>query len=110
MEAISIRYGEDVDLPLDTGDNSVSADIFIGKPGGMYILTKHITLADGKGTFSFSGAEMEIPLDTYYYQINTNDSLGKTEKYPSPQGDCDGCDSDFPTFIVNEALDQIEVS
>jgi hypothetical protein len=111
MDSISIRYGEDVTLPLDAGDTTaISADIYIGKPGQVYILTKHITLTDGKGTFVFSGAETEIPLDTYYYQINVTDELGAVEKYPSPQSDCDSCDSEFPKFIVHEALDQIEVS
>lgn len=111
MEPISIRYGEDVTLPLDAGDvTAVSADIYIGKPGHVYVLTKHITLTDGAGTFVFTGSDTEIPLDTYYYQINITDAAGQTEKYPSPQGDCSGCESDFPKFIVNEALDQIEVS
>jgi hypothetical protein len=111
MESISIRYGEDVTLPLDTGDvTAVSADIYIGKPGVAYLLTKHITLTVGKGTFEFTGAEMEIPLGTYFYQINIINDLGGVEKYPSPQESCDGCDGDFPKFIVNEALDQIEVS
>lgn len=111
MEPISIRYGENVTLPLDAGDvTAVSADIYIGKPGQVYTLTKHITLTDGEGTFQFSGAETAIPLDTYYYQINVTDALGAVEKYPSPQGDCEGCGSDFPKFIVHEALDEIEVS
>lgn len=111
MEPIGIRYGESVTLPLDAGDvTAVSADIYIGKPGHVYVLTKHITLTLGKGTFAFSGAETEIPLDTYYYQINITDALGAIEKYPSPQGDCDSCGSDFPKFIVYEALDEIEVS
>jgi len=111
MESISIRYGEDVTLPLDAGDvTAVSADIYIGKPGQLFVLTKHITLTNGVGTFQFTGIDTQIPLDTYFYQINITDALGQTEKYPSPQGDCDGCGSDFPEFIVNEALDQIEVS
>jgi len=111
MESISIRYGEDLTLPLDAGDETaVSADIFIGKPGEVYVLTKNISLTDGKGTFVFSGAETSIPLDTYSYQINVTDDLGRVEKYPSPEDSCDGCENDFPKFIVCEALDEIEVS
>jgi hypothetical protein len=111
MEPISIRYGESVTLPLDAGDvTAVSADIYIGKPGSVYVLTKHITLVDGAGTFQLDETDTRIPLDTYFYQINVTDALGQVEKYPSPNGDCDGCDSDFPKFIVNEALDEIEVS
>lgn len=111
MEPISIRYGEDVTLPLDTGDlSAVTADIFIGKPGESYVLTKNIALTDGKGVFEFTGVETSIPIDTYYYQINVVDNLGKVEKYPSPDKRCDGCDGEFPKFIVCEALDEIEVS
>lgn len=111
MEPISIRYGESVTLPLDAGDvTAVSADIYIGKPGSAYVLTKHISLTAGVGTFTLSEIDTRIPLDTYSYQINVTDALGQVEKYPSPQGDCDGCDGDFPNFIVNEALDEIEVS
>lgn len=112
MEPISIRYGEDVNLPLDSGDSTaVSADIYIGLPGQAYILTKHITLTAGVGTFVLDGTDTSIPLGTYYYQINVTGSLGDVEKYPSPSGDCDGCTEDgFPQFIVNEALDVIEVS
>ena len=111
MEAISIRYGESLTLPLDTSDlTAVSADIYIGRPGEAYILTKNITLTDGKGTFVFTPSETDIPLGTYYYQINVTDALGAVEKYPSPDEVCDGCESDFPQFIVCEALDVIEVS
>jgi hypothetical protein len=111
MEPISIRYGESVTLPLDAGDaTAVSADIYIGKPGETYVLTKHISLVAGVGTFTLSATDTRIPLDTYFYQINVIDALGQVEKYPSPDGDCDGCNSDFPKFIVNEALDEIEVS
>lgn len=111
MESISIRYGESVTLPLQTGDTTaVSADIFIGKPGEVYVLTKNITLTDGDGTFVFMPAETEIPLDTYYYQINVTDNEGNIEKYPSPGTNCTDCETDFPKFIVCEALDEIEVS
>lgn len=111
MDTISIRYGEDVTLPLDTGDTTaVSADIYIGRPGEVYVLTKNITLVDGNGEFVFTGAETQIPLGTYYYQINVTDEDGAIEKYPSPQNSCDECDGNFPQFIVSEALDQIEVS
>ena len=111
MESISIRYGESLTLPLSTGDTTaVSADIFIGKPGEVYVLTKHITITDGEGVFVFTPLETSIPLDTYFYQINVTDNEGRIEKYPSPDKTCDGCDSDFPKFIVCEALDEIEVS
>lgn len=111
MEPISIRYGEKVTLPFDAGDvTAVSADIYIGKPGEAYVRTKHIDLVDGAGTFVLTSDDTKLPLGTYYYQINVIDALGEPEKYPSPQDDCDGCSSDFPKFIVNEALDEIEVS
>lgn len=111
MEPISIRYGETVTLPLDTGDTTaVSADIYIGKPGATYVLTQHISLVNGEGTFVLDSTDTRLPLDTYFYQINVLDALGKLDKYPSPDNDCDGCDSNFPEFIVNEALDEIEVS
>lgn len=111
MDAISVRYGENVTLPIDTGDTTdVSATIYIGNPGEVYTLSKTVSLTDGTGTFEFTALEMEIPLGTYHYQINTVDEDGHTSKYPSPQEDCDGCDSDFPQFIVCEALDKTEVS
>lgn len=111
MESINIRYGESLTLPLSTGDQfAVSADIFIGKPGQVYVLTKNITLVDGGGVFNFTPTETRIPLGTYSYQINVTDALGQVEKYPSPERNCTDCESDFPKFIVCEALDEIEVS
>lgn len=111
MDSISIRYGEDVTLPLDTGNIlDVSADIYIGKPGEAYIITKNITLTDGKGVFEITGAETQIPLGTYYYQVNVTGADGRVDKYPAPGSACSDCDSDFPQFVVAEALDETEVS
>ena len=111
MEPIIIRYGESLTLPLDSGDTTaVTADIYVGKPGAVYVLTKHITLTNGVGTFVLSTTDTQIPLDTYYYQINVVDASGYVSKYPSPEDDCDSDESDFPQFIVREALDLTEVS
>lgn len=111
MDEISIRYGESLTLPIDTGDpTALSADIYVGKPGQVYSITKHITLVNGMGTFVFDSTDTQIPLDTYYYQINVTDSGGYVEKYPTPEPNCTDCESDFPQFIVCEALDATEVS
>lgn len=111
MEPITIRYGEDVTLPIETGDaTDVSATIFIGNPGQLYVLTKTIALTEGAGVFELSPTETAIPLGTYSYQVNVIDSNSKVLKYPSPEGDCDACGNDFPEFIVVEALDSTEVS
>lgn len=111
MEPIIIRYGESLTLPIDAGDTSaVTADIYIGKPGQVYVLTKQAALTSGVGTFVFSTDDTKLPLDTYYYQINVIDEDGYVEKYPSPDETCDGCDGEFPKFIVSEALDEVEVS
>ena len=111
MDSITIRYGESLTLPLDTGDmTDVSADIYIGKPGEVYVLTQNITLTDGVGTFVFDTTDTALPLDTYYYQINVTDSDGYIQKFPSPEEDCEDCDTEFPQFVVCEALDVIEVS
>jgi len=111
MDPIIVRYGESLTLPLDAGDvTATSADIFIGKPGQAYVLTKNITLTDGVGTFTFSTSDTQLPLDTYYYQINVTDGGGYVIKYPSPEDICDDCDTEFPQFVVCEALDEIEVS
>lgn len=111
MEPISIRYGESLTLPLDAGDiTATSADIYIGKPGETYVLTKNAELIDGVGTFVFSSDETKIPLGKYYYQINVVDDTGYVEKYPSPEANCGDCESNFPEFIVGEALDVEEVS
>lgn len=110
MDTVSTRYGASLTLPVDTGDvTDVSADIYIGKPGQVYVLTKNITLTGGKGTFVFAPEDTEIPLGTYNYQINVTTASGDLDKYPSPEG-CDSCDDDFPEFIVAEALDLTEVS
>lgn len=111
MDSISIRYGENLTLPIETGDTeSVSADFFIGKPGELYVLAKHISLTNGNGIFEFSSHDTELPLGVYYYQINTTDGSGRVKKFPSPESYCDGCDNDFPQFIINEALDKTEIS
>lgn len=111
MEQISIRYGEDATLPIDVGDaTAVSADIYIGKPGEVYTLSKNASLTLGVGTFVFTSTETKIPIGTYYYQINVTDEDGYVSKYPSPDEECSGCEVDFPEFIVGEALDETEVS
>lgn len=110
MEPVTCRYGEDVTLPIDTGDiAAITADIYVGKPGETYKFTEQCDLVDGVGVFEIPGSKTEIALDTYYYQINVTSLDGTVDKYPSPQGDCDGCGSDFPKFIVSEALDVNEV-
>jgi hypothetical protein len=111
MDTVNIRYGEYYPLPIDAMDvTAVSADIYIGRPGQPYVLTKHADLVDGVGTFEFEETETTIPLGKYNYQINLINEFGKVRKFPSPEGDCDGCDNSFPEFIVWEALDSIEVS
>lgn len=111
MDSIKIRYGGGVTLPLETGDTTaVSADIYIGRPGEVYTLTKNIPLVDGNGVFELDEAETSIPLGKYYYQINVNFPTGGPKKYPSPEDGCYDEGSGFPVFIVAEALDEIEVS
>lgn len=111
MDSIAIRYGENVSLPINADDvQAVSADIYIGKPGETYKLTKHAELLEGIGVFEFTIVDTELPLDVYYYQINTTDGDGHVKKFPSPADCCDGCENNFPSFIVAEALDKIEVS
>jgi hypothetical protein len=112
LDSIFIRYGETLTLPIDTGDaTALSADIYVGKPGEVYTLTQNITLTDGAGTFVFSTTDTQIPLGTYYYQINVTDANGYVEKYPSPDESCSDCDDvNFPEFVVGEALDETEVS
>lgn len=109
MDSISIRYGENVTLPVDAGDAlATSADIYIGRPGEEYKLTKSVELTGGVGVFVFSSDETKIPLGTYYYQINITDANGYVEKYPSPEKGCETEDN-FPKFIIAEALDETEV-
>ena len=111
MDTISIRYGEDVTLPLNASDvTAVSADLYVGKPGEVYVLSKTIALTEGVGVFELDSTDTSIPLDTYYYQINVTDANGFVSKYPSPSDPCSDCDTDFPKFIVYEALDVVEVS
>ena len=110
MDSIAIRYGENLTLPIDTGDiTDVSADIYIGEPGQAFILTKHTELIDGIGSFVFSSLDTKLPLGTYYYQINTTDIDNYVTKYPNPNN-CDDSDNNFPLFIIAEALDLIEIS
>ena len=111
MDPIIIRYGESLTLPIDTGDTTATqAAIYVGKPGQTYIVSKTISLINGEGVFVLDGTDTQIPLDTYYYQINVTDADGYIEKYPTPQPNCDDCDTEFPQFIVCEALDAAEVS
>ncbi len=111
MDPISIRYGESVTLPLDTGDlTAEAADIYIGKPGEVYVVTKHINLVEGKGTFVLTGTDTSIPIGTYYYQINVTDEDGNVDKYPAPEAGCGDCENNFPKFIIAEALDVTEIS
>lgn len=107
MDKIAIRYGEDLTLPINAGSTSyVTAEIYIGKPGEAYTLTKSASLTGGECVFNFTGAETSIPLGVYNYQINLITSDSKVVKLPSP--DCDDCG--FPEFVVCESLDETEVS
>lgn len=107
MDTISIRYGEDVTLPINAGNTAyVTAELFIGKPGEVYIISKSAPLTDGEGVFTLSKVETQIPLGEYNYQINVTDGQGRVTKFPSPN--CEGCE--FPKFVVCEALDEVEVS
>ncbi len=111
MEPILIRYGESVTLPVDTGDTTATdADLYIGKPGEPYTIHVHADLEDGVGVFVLSNVQTQVPLDTYYYQINVTDVNGYLEKYPTPEEDCSECENEFPEFVVREALDTAEVS
>lgn len=111
MDTISIRYGEDVTMPINAGSTDyVTAVLFVGKPGEVYVLTKSISLTDGEGVFELSGTDTALPLGTYNYQINLIDGDGDVIKLPSPNTSCSDCDTDFPLFIVCEALDVTEVS
>lgn len=110
MDSIIIRYGQDLTLPIDAGDETAtSASIFIGEPGKIFTLTKTVPLSLGKGVFNLSGADTSIPLGTYFYQINVTDANGYVSKYPSAD-DCSDCTEQFPKFVVCEALDVVEVS
>lgn len=111
MDPIIIRYGENVTLPIDVGDvTATSADIYVGKPGQAFILTKNAPLVAGVGKFLLSRDDTKLPIGDYKYQINATDDTGYVEKYPSPESVCDDENSDFPDFIVKVALDETEVS
>lgn len=110
MDSISIRYGENLTLPIDTGDSTAqSATIYIGEPGKPYVISKLASLTDGAGVFVFDTTDTSVPIGTYYYQINVLDVNGYVEKYPSPEDVCYGCDNEFPQFVVCESLDEMEV-
>lgn len=111
MDPIIIRYGEHVTLPIDVGDNTATqAAIYVGKPGQQYVITQSVSLVSGEGVIVLDATDTSIPLGTYYYQINVTDANGYVEKYPTPKPNCDDCESEFPEFIVCEALDSTEVS
>lgn len=110
MDSVNILYGQSLTLPVDTGDiTDLSADIYIGLPGQVYILTKHTDLVNGQGNFVFDSDDTSIPIGKYFYQINVTPLTGGPDKYPSPEG-CSDCDEEFPEFNVFEALDVVGVS
>ena len=110
MESINIRYGEYRPLPIETGNEGyVSAIMYIGKPGQMYILSKETALTNGDGFFEFTEEDTKIPLGEYSFQVSLFDENGRTTKFPEPTEDCGHCDEEFPKFIVSEALDETEV-
>lgn len=110
MDSINIRYGEYLPLHIETGNEGyVSATMYIGKPGQMYILSKETTLTNGDGIFEFTEEETRIPLGEYSFQVSVFDNEGRPTKFPEPDGDCGNCEEEFPKFIVSEALDETEV-
>jgi hypothetical protein len=64
MDYIIIRYGQDLTLPIDAGDETAtSASIFIGEPGKVFKLTKTIPLSLGKGVFK------RLPPDPFHQAL-----------------------------------------
>lgn len=110
MNKINIRYGEDVTLNLDAGDDTaVGATLYVGKAGQLPAITNTITLTEGIGNFELTDSDTSIPLGEYKYQINVEYQGGAIEKFPNPD-DCDDCTDDgFPLFCVFEALDETEI-
>lgn len=110
MDSINIRYGEYLPLPIETGNEGyVSATMYVGKPGQMYILSKTTPLTSGDGIFEFTEEETKIPLGEYSFQVSLFDEENRPTKFPEPEYDCGACEDEFPKFIVSEALDETEV-
>ena len=110
MNSINVRYGEYLPLPIETGNEGyVSAIMYVGHPGQMYLLSKEATLTNGDGIFEFTEEETKLPLGEYSFQISLLDTDGRPTKFPEPALDCLNGDDEFPKFIVSEALDETEV-
>lgn len=110
MNSINIRYGEYLPLPIETGNEGyVSAIMYIGQPGQMYLLSKEAILTDGNGIFEFTEEDTKIPLGEYSFQVSLFDVDGRPTKFPEPANDCGACEEEFPKFIVSESLDETEV-
>lgn len=108
MNAITARYGESVPLSITIDDTTaISATIYIGLEQEVPLITKTSAFVDGVADLSLNTDDTKIPLGTYKYQVNVVYEDDLLEKYPSPDS-CEG--SDFPDFVVAEALDETEVS
>lgn len=108
MQAINIRYGESVTLPVTLDDTTATdATLYVGKAGEAALIAVNISLTDGAGIFELTPEDTSIPLGTYKYQVTVVNEADQIEKYPNPE-DCG--EDGLPEFKVYEALDSDEVT
>ena len=106
MKTINTRYGSSVDILVNsTDETATTASLYVGLDGKLPKITKTSAFVSGQADLTLLPAETEIPLGTYSYQINVEYSDGRLKKFPEPNQ----CTDELPSFIVSEALDEIEV-
>lgn len=105
-----VRYGESMDLEIETDDELAQTATFIaGKAGHTPVITLTSEFVDKVAYITAEPEDTRVPLGEYCYQITVHAVGGHIYKYPvsRKKNNCDDCDG-LPSFVVLESLDETE--
>jgi hypothetical protein len=99
MESITTSWGETLPLTVEAEDAN-NATLYIGEVGNI-VIEQTAAFIDGSADLTVTAIDMEIPPDTYSYQIVIEYDNGDIRKYPDAS--CEDCE--LPTITVCATID-----
>ena len=106
MDAITIRQGETLQIPVTINDTSAETVRFVvaDENGAIVIdITENFTVADNKATATILTNETLIETGEYSYQLVVTYSDDVVDILPDAS-ECQGDDCELPKLIVCESL------